>query len=110
MRRRPEPTRNNARRQTWASQASQRHLGPEILMTGALYQPKRQEHLILRSIGEKIRGAQRTTPLELARQSILATFRPWHGSLQIPATRKWTRSTSSSRKNKSQSSNRNETN
>src|ERR1035437_10532651 len=83
MRRRPKPTRSSARRRTWASQASQQHPGPEILMTAALYQPKRQERLILRPIGEEIMGVQRTTPLDIARQSILATFRPWHGSLQI---------------------------
>ncbi len=43
-------------------------------------------------------GNQGETPLNPARPSILATFRPWHGALQIRATRSWTRSTSSSRK------------
>ena len=50
------------------------------------------------------------TPPNPPRPSILATFHPWHGALQIRATRSWTRSTNSSRKKYSPSSNRNETN
>src|ERR1017187_8028406 len=110
MRRRPEPTRRNARRRTWASQASRRHPGPEILMTVVLYRPKRQERLIVQPIGEETREVQSTTLLEPAQLSIPATFRPWHGALQIRATQSWTRSTSSSRTSKSRSSSRNETN
>ena len=80
-------------------------------MTVALCRPKRQERLILHPIVVEIRGVQRTMLLDPARPSILATFRPWHGpALQIRATRSWTRNTSSSRINKSRSSNRNETN
>ena len=57
MRRRPEPTRSNARQRTWASQASRLHPGPEILMTVAQYRPKRQGRLILQPIGEEVREA-----------------------------------------------------
>jgi hypothetical protein len=79
-------------------------------MTVARYRPKRQERLILRPIGEEIRGVRRTALLNPARPSILMTFRPWPRPLQIQATRSGTRSTSSSRKSKSRSSNWNETN
>src|SRR5271165_4482789 len=77
MRRRPEPTRSNARRRTWASQAWRRHPGPEILMTVVLCRPKKQADLIPQPIAEEIRGVQRTTMLH-PRPPILATFRPWH--------------------------------
>jgi len=80
-------------------------------MTVALCRPKRQERPILQPIAEVISSVQRTTLVDPARPSILATFRPWHGpALQIRATRSGTRSTSSSRKSKSPSSKWNETN
>ena len=100
MRRRPGPTRSNARPRTWAGPGSQRHRGRETSMTAALYRPKRQEDLMLQLVGEDRNPDRRKRALP----SIPTTFRLWPRLLRIRAIRSWTESTSSSSKSKSRSS------